>query len=336
MKKIIAREFLFLLGFGVLVGLIYCTLLLMQYAKKLKVEELSRQAIILKDFQPYKYCGRYSEDDAGVYDDFKELYFDLRSYGITDIDESEFDIFAKFNCRDYSRKNKSTYEEVIKDLFDRAKTLGYPKGMEEFQNLLSSDNHALQVNFNYVKDKGYSKGMEEFSSLLGIGQVKKEEDSELTSPGEGTVLRTPQQMEESTSLESSNHVNDISEDEIKRLFNIMPKGMFSDEQELGDLIKTKGVGVIYSAIPKGVFSSKEKFESSSYSAIRTRVLTFQYKQFSNFYISAKIKLYNEITRVRKKNPFRHLGILVLSLFSLVFLLRYLVYSVMWSIKQLNN
>ena len=64
-------------------------------------------------------------------------------------------------------------EEVIKDLFDRATSLGYKKGIEDFKNLILSDNDVLQDNFNYVKEKGYSKGIEDFSSLLGIGQVKK-------------------------------------------------------------------------------------------------------------------------------------------------------------------
>ena len=94
-------------------------------------------------------------------------------------------------------------EEVIKDLFDRATSLGYKKGIEDFKNLILSDNDVLQDNFNYVKEKGYSKGIEDFSSLLGIGQVKKNENSKVTSQVEGTDSPTEQVVEEPISVESS-------------------------------------------------------------------------------------------------------------------------------------
>ena len=335
MKKIIAREFLFVLGYAVLVGLIYCVVLLLQYTNKEKTEELSRQANILTDFQPYKYRASFSEGDTSVYDDFKELYFDLRSYGITDIDESEFDIFAKFNCSAYGRNNKSmdekilkiielmeaageseqsivdvvsVYEiknkssEVIKDLFKRATSLGYKKGIEDFKNLLSSDDEVLQDNFNYVKENGYSKGIEQFSSLIGIGQVKKE---------------------------------DLYEED---LYELMKDGAFSNKEEFSDFISVATQKEIYSLVTEGAFESFEEFNSIfNDSSVKEKEDTEdQYNQLSDFYTSAKIKLNNEIIRVRRKNPFEYFGILVLSLFSLIFLLRYLLYSALWSVKQLKN
>ena len=64
-------------------------------------------------------------------------------------------------------------EEVINDLFSRAKSKGYSKGIEDFKLLLSNDDEVFNDNFSYVQSKGYKKNTEEFSALVGV--KKKEE-----------------------------------------------------------------------------------------------------------------------------------------------------------------
>ena len=64
-------------------------------------------------------------------------------------------------------------EEVLQDLFDRAVAQGYPKSIEEFSVLLSSDEEVLNDNFVYVKEKGYPKSIEEFAQLVGAKKKRR-------------------------------------------------------------------------------------------------------------------------------------------------------------------
>ena len=83
-------------------------------------------------------------------------------------------------------------EEVIIDLYNRAKGLGYGKSIDDFKMLLSTDNDVINDNFQYVKSKGYGKTIDEFKVLVG-GQeqvieetitedpLKKKEDTDSVS-----------------------------------------------------------------------------------------------------------------------------------------------------------
>ena len=61
-------------------------------------------------------------------------------------------------------------EEVILDLFNRAKSKGYGKTVDDFKELIVSDDEVLQDNFNYVKSKGYTKGVDQFKTLVGVDE----------------------------------------------------------------------------------------------------------------------------------------------------------------------
>ena len=64
-------------------------------------------------------------------------------------------------------------EQVIDDLYNRAKGLGYSKSRDEFISLLHTDNDVLNDNYSYVKSKGYKKSIEDFSVLTGNDVKKK-------------------------------------------------------------------------------------------------------------------------------------------------------------------
>jgi hypothetical protein len=81
-------------------------------------------------------------------------------------------------------------EEVINDLYSRAKSKGYTKNRDEFVKLLHSDSDVLNDMYSYVKGKGYGKDINSFSNLVGKGQTasqsvtpvqKKKFASELSS-----------------------------------------------------------------------------------------------------------------------------------------------------------
>ena len=88
-------------------------------------------------------------------------------------------------------------EEVLQDLFDRAVAQGYPKSIEEFSVLLSSDEEVLNDNFVYVKEKGYPKSIEEFAQL--VGAKKKEEviaDDTVSVSEDGSVVAQQEEVVE--------------------------------------------------------------------------------------------------------------------------------------------
>ena len=68
-------------------------------------------------------------------------------------------------------------EEVVIDLFNRAKSKGYTKSIEDFKLLLDTDEDVIVDNFNYVKSKGYAKPIEDFKVL-----VKKKEETVSQEP----------------------------------------------------------------------------------------------------------------------------------------------------------
>jgi len=63
-------------------------------------------------------------------------------------------------------------EEVINDLYSRAKSKGYSKGREDFVKLLHNDSEVINDSYSYVKSKGYGKDINSFYNL--IGKVEKE------------------------------------------------------------------------------------------------------------------------------------------------------------------
>jgi len=77
-------------------------------------------------------------------------------------------------------------KEVLQDLYDRAKSQGYSKSIEEFEKLIGSDQEVLDDNFEYVKSKGYGKDISEFSTLVGFGEKK----NPIVTPSDGEEVLT--------------------------------------------------------------------------------------------------------------------------------------------------
>ena len=88
--------------------------------------------------------------------------------------------------------------EVLKDLYQRATSKGYTKSIEEFQELILSNQEVLADNFEYVKSKGYNKTIEDFSMLVGYGEKKSPDTTiqisqeDLEYPSEDVLSASPQ------------------------------------------------------------------------------------------------------------------------------------------------
>ena len=70
-------------------------------------------------------------------------------------------------------------EEVIKDLYNKAKDKGYTKSMDAFTTLLQSNEDVQNDMFSYVQGKGYKKDINSFHELIG---VKKKETGASAGP----------------------------------------------------------------------------------------------------------------------------------------------------------
>lgn len=60
-------------------------------------------------------------------------------------------------------------EQVIDDLYNRAKGEGYSKSRNEFITLLHNDSEVFNDMYSYVKSQGYQKDVNAFSALVGKG-----------------------------------------------------------------------------------------------------------------------------------------------------------------------
>jgi hypothetical protein len=141
--------------------------------------------------------------------------------------------------------------EVLKDLYQRATSKGYTKSIEEFQELILSNQEVLADNFEYVKSKGYNKTIEDFSMLVGYGEKKSPDTTiqisqeDLEYPSEDVLSASPQsrrarQEVSPYDINQDGVVDDKDNDTwVERTFGY---NWFTDF--LGDMYRAKEVGAL--------------------------------------------------------------------------------------------
>ena len=77
-------------------------------------------------------------------------------------------------------------DEAIKNLYSYAQSQGYQKSIEEFAELLQTNDEALDALYSYVQSQGYTKGLDDFKTLIG----KKKSKKSLRIPNCRMVLRS--------------------------------------------------------------------------------------------------------------------------------------------------
>jgi len=98
-------------------------------------------------------------------------------------------------------------KQVLQDLYDRATSKGYRKSIEEFEQLIGSNQEVLNDNFEYVQSKGYRKDISEFSKLVGFGEKK----NPIVTPSDGEEVLTESTTETETPLGSSDGLKVVVE-----------------------------------------------------------------------------------------------------------------------------
>ncbi len=172
--------------------------------------------------------------------------------------------------------------EVLKDLYQRATSKGYTKSIEEFQELILSNQEVLDDNFEYVKSKGYNKTIEDFSMLVGYGEKKSPDTTiqlsqeDLDLPLEGTSLGSPQlnaELPMQPSDRRTRGVDEVQEEEIKDFYvSYNPAGIPTYtpskenptylEQALGKWSVTDFIGDIYRAAKTGFYQGRVAGQAS--------------------------------------------------------------------------
>ncbi len=172
--------------------------------------------------------------------------------------------------------------EVLKDLYQRAKSKGYNKSIEEFQELILSNQDVLADSFNYAKSKGYNKTVEDFSMLVGYGEKKSPDTTiqlsqeDLDLPLEGTSLGSPQlnaELPMQPSDRRTRGVDEVQEEEIKDFYvSYNPAGIPTYtpskenptylEQALGKWSVTDFIGDIYRAAKTGFYQGRVAGQAS--------------------------------------------------------------------------
>ena len=136
-------------------------------------------------------------------------------------------------------------EQVLKDLYVRAQSLGYTKGIEDFRTLIQTDQRVQDDNFAYVQSKGYKKSKEEFFGLLGMNQststipLKKKESAQSTESlsDDGSLAQSlPEATKKTLSKVGIEPQPTPKEDPLR--FNQMPPQM--QVEEAFKIIQGKG------------------------------------------------------------------------------------------------
>lgn len=84
--------------------------------------------------------------------------------------------------------------EVLNDLYNRAKSLGYTKSRNDFSVLITQDPKVFIDNYQYIKSQGYTKSQDDFKELIGI-DVKKKDISKPVGDGKVITDSTTEQVQ---------------------------------------------------------------------------------------------------------------------------------------------
>jgi hypothetical protein len=111
--------------------------------------------------------------------------------------------------------------DKLKAIFESYQSSGLLSKQTTFEQFSSADDSVKEYLYNQGVDNKIISSLTDLELFKSAWGLKKKEDSEVTSQGEGTVLLTPQQLEERISVESSPEVETLSEEESSDISNFI-------------------------------------------------------------------------------------------------------------------
>jgi hypothetical protein len=97
-------------------------------------------------------------------------------------------------------------EKALLDLYNRAVSKGYKKSLDQFKNLIATNQEVLIDSYKYAQSRNYKKSIDEFSVLVGAApqtteteEPKKKEESASTATEQASASESQQPQETTTS-----------------------------------------------------------------------------------------------------------------------------------------
>jgi hypothetical protein len=191
-------------------------------------------------------------------------------------------------------------EEVIEDLYNRAKSNGYNKSRNEFLALVHSDNEVFYDMYSYVKSQGYRKDENAFAILIGRISPPQNLNSLYNTLTEGGYY---------TKSFEEFKIKWLDENYRSKVYNVMTR----------DKIYTK---------------DKDAFEQEYQS---TETITFEIKVLVKDLdkLRSNREIFSE--RIISKEEQYSISIWVTAIsFVILILLRFIYYGISWSISTLRS
>lgn len=123
-------------------------------------------------------------------------------------------------------------EEALNDAYALFKGAGYNKSIEDFKQLLKTNNEALQDAHKLFVDNGYNKSVDDFASLIGVIDTQKKNLVDGTSPMEPMDSTLPQ--EGTSGLSESEELLGETESKPKDPVDLIIDGFSVDTDLLTD------------------------------------------------------------------------------------------------------
>lgn len=123
-------------------------------------------------------------------------------------------------------------EEALNDAYALFKGAGYNKSIEDFKQLLKTNNEALQDAHKLFVDNGYNKSVDDFASLIGVIDTQKKNLVDGTSPMEPMGSTLPQ--EGTSGLSESEELLGETEPKTKDPVDLIIDGFSVDTDSLTD------------------------------------------------------------------------------------------------------
>lgn len=182
-------------------------------------------------------------------------------------------------------------KQALNDAYQHFVSTGYNGTIEDFSNLLSTDNEALNDSYNYFKSTGYNDSIEDFSNLVGVGKKTG------VAVNDATVTSKPNMVSASETGSSDSRIkfNRDLDSKIDVLLsskdkdgkNVINREFFDaeDEDAVGELSAQFGEVLDFEETSMlGLFGEKPVGGKASMSAIRVSTKDGKYSKEIEFNI----------------------------------------------------
>jgi hypothetical protein len=353
-KRILAREFLFTLGYLISISLIYVIVIfaddnnesqLRKLRKKIISLELPSESFINDAYNLGSYSMNSWDDNprrtfkefqteasynsqlvSKLYREYQKSYEDENGWREFSLSREKFDNLIGYRFYRLGENNKMN-EEAIKVAYNLFVGDGYTKSIDEFKKLMRENPNGRKVAYNLFVGDGYTKGEDDFSTLMGVTDppLKKNE---------------PTAQEQNVTVQKN-----MNEEAVKDGYNYFLSGGYKDSfEDYIQLINTNAEALndTYKYfVNNGYNDSKDDFSTlmgvtdPPVKKTEPPVTNLMSKEEETKLKKLDAEILSRVERAG--DPYRnYLWDLSVGILAIVFGMRYLIYATLWSLKQIKK